>query len=257
VDLTPYTGLGQFGPAYRRMLEQDCHAPGSVDRLLQQRMVRLCAATAGHLYSGFTPAEARYQSGSRPVLERAAAALATMEDVAAFCAAIAERAPAGLDDLLVGGTEEQIIERGCDWCTDLARVACALCQVRGVPARIIYLADVEQAYSGHAIIEARRAGVWGAVDPTGSVVYRHPGGRPASTWDLMSDADLLMRHAPAPFTTVGQFRRAAVANYFIGDSAFYAYTVSGPNAYYRSILEMSGKGWPGGLRWLHGEDRRG
>ena len=34
----------------------------------------------------------------------------------------------------------------------------------------------------------------------------------------------------------------------------YDYAVSPINDYYRSILEMSGRGWPGGLRWLHGED---
>jgi len=31
--------------------------------------------------------------------------------------------------------------------------------------------------------------------------------------------------------------------------------VSGINAHYRAILEMSRKGWPGGLRWLFGEER--
>ncbi|MBE3576189.1 MAG: hypothetical protein IMX00_00585 [Limnochordales bacterium] len=34
----------------------------------------------------------------------------------------------------------------------------------------------------------------------------------------------------------------------------YNYDPSGLNPYYRSILEMAERGWPAGLRWLHGED---
>jgi hypothetical protein len=254
MDLMPYTGIGQSGAAYRRMFEGDCHAPCSVDRVLFGRMVRICPETADCLYGGFTPAQTGYMYGMRPELERLAAGLETVEEIAAFCVGVAARAPAGLEGLLVGGTEEQIIQRGSDWCTDLARVACALCQVVGLPARIVYLADVERAYSGHAIVEAHRGGAWGAVDPTGNVVYQHPDGRPATTWELTNYAGLVMRHGPAPFTTPGQFRRAAVANYSISDRACYDYTVSGLNDYYRSILGMSERSWPGGLRWLHGED---
>ena len=39
------------------------------------------------------------------------------------------------------------------------------------------------------------------------------------------------------------------------DSDTYDYTVTGLNEYYRAILTMANKGWPGGLRWLHGESR--
>jgi hypothetical protein len=265
MDLTPYTGLDQFGPAYRRMLEGDCHALGSVDRVLLERMVRICAETAGYLYSHFTPAEVCYRDGSRPQLETAAARVASVganaegriEGILEVCADVVRRAPDGLADLRVGGPEERIIERGTDWCTDLARVACALCQVNRIPARIVYLADIGQAYSGHAIIEGYRAGAWGAADPTGNVIYRHGTGRPATTWELMNDPELLMRHAPAPYTNPGQFRCAAVADYSICRCESYDYAESGLNDYCRSILEMSVNGWPGGLRWLHGEDAAG
>ncbi len=45
-----------------------------------------------------------------------------------------------------------------------------------------------------------------------------------------------------------------MANYFCRQSEAYDYTITGLNAYCISILEMSNQGWPGGLRWLHGED---
>ncbi|MGH2586405.1 MAG: transglutaminase domain-containing protein, partial [Dehalococcoidia bacterium] len=114
-----------------------------------------------------------------------------------------------LDAMVVGGTEEEIIERGSDWCTDLARVACVLCQVAGIPARLVYLADTRRAYGAHAIIEAYRGAAWGALDPTTGVVYRHPDGRPASTWDLQRDRRLLASHwldTARRSERVGQFR---------------------------------------------------
>ena len=43
-------------------------------------------------------------------------------------------------------------------------------------------------------------------------------------------------------------------NYFVWEADQYDFTVSALNAYTRSILEQSARGWPGGLRWLHGED---
>ena len=100
----------------------------------------------------------------------------------------------------------------------------------------------------------RRAGAWGAVDASTDVVYRHGDGRPASTWDLMADPALIEAHGPAPYTSRGQFRRAALSNYPVWESSRYDYSQSRPNDYYRSILDMALKGWPGGLRWLHGED---
>jgi hypothetical protein len=128
-----------------------------------------------------------------------------------------------------------------------------------VPARLVILANTAVAYSGHVIIEAHRDAAWGAVDTSTAVVYRHPDGKPASVWELMNQPRLVEAHwkgASTFYTTVGQFRAAAISNYSLWESASYDYTVSPLNAYYRSILEMSLRGWPGGLRWLHGEDRR-
>jgi len=266
-DLSKYQGVGQFGRAYRIMLENDPNAPGSVDRVLREQMVRLCRETAGWLYAGYTPVQVGYRPGSRPELEgHLAAALAgcgTEEEKIArinrFCASVQERAGDDLDTAVFGGTEEEIIARGSQWCTEIARAACVLCQIAGLPARMVYLLDTEQAYSGHAIIEVYRGGFWGAVCPETDVIYRCPGGAPASTWELMNAPALIEMHWRGPstlYTTPGQFRGAAVSNYFAWEHQCYNYLVSPINGYYRSILEMSLRGWPGGLRWLHGEDRR-
>jgi hypothetical protein len=134
-----------------------------------------------------------------------------------------------------------------------------LCQIAGLPSRIVYLFDLSHAYSGHAIIEAYRSDKWGAVDSTTGVIYSTAGGVPATVWELMNDTELIRRHRAdlhAFYTKPEQFQAAGIANYFSWERDRYDYTVSGLNDYYRSVLTMSNRGWPGGLRWLHGEDTK-
>ncbi|WMM23966.1 hypothetical protein RBU61_13670 [Tissierella sp. MB52-C2] len=51
-----------------------------------------------------------------------------------------------------------------------------------------------------------------------------------------------------------QFSGIAISNYYINEHINYDYSVSGINQYYKGILEMSDKGWPGGIRWLCNEN---
>jgi len=247
------------------MLANDAHAEGSVDRVVLARMIRLCRETADYLYGSFTPLDVRDEGGNRPelrsILDRICPATGSKGDavdpIVDFTAALARYVDPDLNAMVMGGTEEEIIQRGSDWCPDVARVACALCHIAGVPARIVWLLNLEAAYSGHVIIEAFHAGNWGALDPCTGVVYRHADGRPASTWHLMHDPALVEGYARDPkafYTSVGQFCSAGLANYFFWDADQYVYSTSHLNEYYFSILTMSDKGWPGGLRWLHGED---
>ena len=266
MDLSRFTGAGAFGRAYRVMMENDAHGAGSVDRRLVQTMVRLCGETADYLYASFTPLAVKYRRGSRRQLERVVARAqpkavgdeAALAAIVAFTRQLGDRAEQDLDRMRVGGTEEEIIRSGSDWCTDVARVACVLCQVAGFPSRLVYLFNLDQAYSGHVIIETWREARWGALDANTAVVYRIPDGSPASVWDLMNDPSLIEAHGAHPrafYTTVGQFRAAGVANYICWEPERYDYTVSGLNEYYPSILDQSDKGWPGGLRWLREENR--
>ena len=267
LDIARYSGIGQFGPAYRFMLDNDSHAAGSVDRVLMERMIRLCPDTATYLYDSYTALDIKHQPGSRPELERwvgkaiadAGSPEKLTERIAAFTAGLQENvAHDGPDEMLLGGTEEEIISRGSDWCTDVARVGCVLCQIAGLPSRSVNLFDTGQAYSGHVIIETYRQEQWGAIDTTTGVVYRHADGRPASAWELMNEPELIESHARSPLaaytSTRGQFAGAAISNYFVWQSETYSYGVSSINDYYWSILALAGRGWPGGLRWLHGEE---
>ena len=264
--LSQYPGTGAFGAAYQFMLENDTHAPGSVDRKLARSMVRLCTETAYELCSDFTSTEIAYSRGTRPKLESILAEILpekayaeeTVSAIAAFTHNLGERAERDLRKMQVGGTEEEIIARGSDWCTDVARVACVLLQISGIPCRIVNLFDLDQAYSGHVIVEACRTGVWGAADSSAGVVYRKSDTMPVTVWELMNNPSLLEAYSvkAAGYARAGQFRAAGIANYYCWEHDRCGYTVSGINAYYRSILEMSNRGWPGGLRWLFGEDAR-
>ena len=114
-----------------------------------------------------------------------------------------------------------------------------------------------KAYSAHAILEVYRNEVWGAVDPLTKVIYRNNLNNPVSVWELMNNKKLIKFHykgEATPYTTVSLFSGVAITNYYLYKCKNYNYSISRINEYYRSILRMSEKGWPGGLRWIHGED---
>ena len=265
MDISRHQGIDQFGKVYRITLENDPHASGSVDRVLAETMVRLCTETADYLYKGYSLTWTRYERGTRPLLERYVADAGALQgpspdrvaSVVDFCQSLGARAADDLDGMRFGGTEEQIIARGSDWCTDVARVACAMCQVAGVPARLVSLFNLSQAHSGHDIIEVFSEGFWGAADPLNGLVYRHPNGRPATTWELMNDERLVRRSwedRSSFYADPLQFEGAAVCNYPIWRASDFDYTVCPLNDYSRRVLEMANAGWPSGLRWLHGEE---
>ena len=133
-------GPASLPVAYQRMLQRDVHAPNSVDRVLISQMIRLTEASADFLYREYTPTKALYDRGSRPELESAvkrvlqipdlesyAVSHESLHQIVKFLARIASRADeVALEDLIFGGTEERILTRPTDWCTDLARAACVM-----------------------------------------------------------------------------------------------------------------------------------
>jgi len=251
-------GPGWFGPAYAEMMRHDPHAPGSIDRRLLDTAVGLDAMSAPRLYAPESARGQVYRRGARPRLEAIVAAMdgtdpeSTLERIARWTSNLSARAPHRIADLRFGGTDEAIIARGSDWCSDVARVAATLARVAGTPSRLVQLADVRRPYTGHTVLEAYRDGRWGCVDAVAAVVYRRPDGAPASAWELMSHPSWFPRRR---VSLSGPFRRCAIAEYRIPDRSSRLYRTTRVNAYYRSVLRMADRAWPGGLRWLHGEDR--
>ena len=70
MNLASLTGPKAFGRAYRRMLDNDPHAPVSADREIVTSMIRLCDETARYLYEGYTSRSIGYVAGTRSGLER-------------------------------------------------------------------------------------------------------------------------------------------------------------------------------------------
>ncbi len=242
------------------MMRRDPHAPGTVDRIVLRSMVGLDARTARPLYAASSVHPPGYRPGSRPALERIVRrwappgrpAPARVREVVRRLHRTASDAASAIEAMRFGGTEEAILARRSDWCTDVARVGCALFQVAGFPSRLVAVVESPRAYSGHMLVEVWTDGRWSAVDPTRGIVYRDAAGRGRSTWELLrSRAD----GHPAVSVRSFPFDRAAIAEYRIRPPTGRRYRVSRPTAYYRSILRESARGWPGGLRWLHGEDR--
>lgn len=54
INIALYTGINQFGPAYKILVENDTHAPKSVDWILLENMIKLCPETVDYLYSEYT-----------------------------------------------------------------------------------------------------------------------------------------------------------------------------------------------------------
>jgi hypothetical protein len=76
-------------------------------------------------------------------------------------------------------------------------------------------------------------------------------------WELKADPELIEAHRReegTTYTRAGQFQGAAISNYPAHEWRRYQYPVRPINDYYRPILTKSLQGWPGGLRWIHGEN---
>ena len=241
-------GLGIFGRQYEIMYKNDVHAVGTVDRVLCEQMIKLDDNSKEYLYNSHTDLSCRYKPGARVFLEgivnslRGLTPRETVENIISYCRNIVINCDTDTEELVFGGTEEEIITRGTYWCTDIARVACVMFQIAGLPSRIIITANTKSAYSGHVVTEVYYSNRWEVADPTSGKIYRDAAGISKSTWDIHNEK------------LDGQFGAVAVSNYYVDDKEKYSYETSRVNDYYREILKHSAEQWAGGVRWVHGED---
>lgn len=168
----------------------------TVDAALVDHQIRLCAETREYLYRA--PGPVRYQQGTRPRLEQYA------RQATAGCHTDFDRAIALMDHLKLlyqkcngrilfyGGTEEELLQKGEQLCECLSRLQCALCEVLGIPARII-----THCYGGHVTTEIFTDGKWWYLDPRAGLYMLGKDGKPASLWELWQDPALLSRQPEA------------------------------------------------------------
>ena len=254
-DLRAYTGLAgaerivgeQRRAAYIVNYNQlDVNYSGTVDFQLRRKLVVLCPQTADFLYRVYAPIRASYAAGSRPELEdvvrRATSQARTPEEKALalmrFCRDVHQevgREPSH-EDYVYGGTEEELIAKGEWLCEGLSRLYVALCEVAGIPGRIVY-----HVIGGHVTAEVF-VGTWAYVDPRMGVYFRRADGSFASAWDLMNDPSIMDQQNDAVKRDVSYqstwrervsrcqdffFHPSEVngfVNYRLADAPFYDYT---------------------------------
>lgn len=239
------TGYDIFGKAYGVMLRNDLHASESVDHKFLREMILLDAESAAFLY-GKKPegidmrTHELYSFAQR---FRGRDDHQTVENILAYTSQIAKHYDVEFEQMLFGGTEKQILERGTDWCADMARVGAVLLVCNGIPARILHLANPERAYNGHVVVEAFYEGKYGVCDFIyGYCFYdREP-----------LDAETLQRHeeylAGYREDYRGLYCLVGINEYDPTD-ADNNYTVSTPNEYTKKIIETDHQD-----RWFMGEE---
>jgi hypothetical protein len=234
----------------------------SVDYQITLNEIRLCEATAEHVYSKFTPTKLKYKRGSRPELEKVldkvlAGATGERERVLAifrFVRDLYKGKPAGFDtvgDAFHGGTEEEVIKKFSRMCNEQSRVFCVLCQIAGIPARYI-----GHHIGGHATNEAFVEGRWAYFDNRGKYFVK-PDGTLASAWEVWRDLSIIDRQPPevrreiCPDVDYLPTRRyfapielIVVSNYFAWDRAKYGYGWIWNTPELRANVTEARKEWP-------------
>ncbi len=150
--------------------------------------------TAKYLYESYTPTEVRYKPGTLPSYEKIVAqytaGLTNPRDkaVALLTHAMLDKVQhPSIPPMCVdpgkdrGVDDEALLASGRAWCNEQARVFARLCQVAGIPARMIFL--FRTPVGGHVITEFYADGHWCMADNSWFCVFPDANGR------LMSAAE--------------------------------------------------------------------
>jgi hypothetical protein len=236
-------GRAAFGPEIERLLAEDPHRSGSVDAVLLDQQQRLTFQSQAGLYAA--PSDTPpYVPGTRPELEAwvrvvAGDALHPLQIGVAltrFCALVPTRFPTeerstasgfygDFSTYLCGGTEEEVIKKGSPLAAERARVLCAMAQVAGLPARIVFLARSAPA-ERHAVTEIFMQGRWSIFDGCSGRFYAWPKHGYASVWEVQRLPIMVDRaadHGRQRYVDSAYFHNAGIAAYDVGDFASYQY----------------------------------
>jgi len=238
-------GYGVFGKAYEVMYAHDLHNPASIDHELMKNMILLDDQSAAILYSRVV----RHNYGGHELYQfaqqfKASIEKETIQNVLRYTQEIAAAFDTDFDDMLFGGTEKQILDRGTDWCSDMARVGAVLLQCLGIPCRMLYLANPGKAYNGHVVNEAFYEGRYGVVDFIYG--YQFYDRTPKSAFEIQRNPEIL---AAYPESYQGLFSAIAISEYdpcTPGNN----YSISRPNDYYLKLIHTDHENM-----WLMGEDQ--
>ena len=163
----------------------------NVDGALLDEQILFCSDTIDYLY-GEECRKTYYVKGSRPQLEKIVNQLTENAKtdfdraicVLRFCRDLYRKNDGRL--LFFGGSEEDLINKGEQLCECLARLMVALCEIMGIPGRII-----THIVGGHLTCELCVDGSWGYFDPRTGLFFIKKDGKLASLYDLISDPSII------------------------------------------------------------------
>lgn len=159
-----------------------------IDRWQANHFIVYRPETAAFLDGPYTPLTVHYKPGLLPLHERTAAEYAGHLKTAVGKATVfvtrtlPERIPHATVPPIGAGCrtdraldDEPLLASGCGFCNEQARVFIRLCQVSGIPARLVFLFYADHA-TGHTTAEFWTGSKWAMVDVSWYAVFPGPDG---------------------------------------------------------------------------------
>ena len=238
-------GYDVFGEAYGYMLRNDLHDINSIEHKLMQEQIKLDSVSEPFLYGGYQisyPLENHelYLFSQQFKTDNE---LDSIKLLIKYTYKLAKNFDVPLDKMFFGGSEREILDRGTDWCFDLARLAAVLLDCIGLTSRFVFVADPNIAYHGHVLLEVYYNDSWGVVDPLFGYIFYDS--KPISAKEIYYSSQLLAMDEDYK----NMFKQIAIAEYNPNDSDN-KYIVSRCNEYTYKLNNIKQDG-----TWLLGEDK--
>jgi hypothetical protein len=179
----PFQGKAGLSEAWSRRPGPLGSSVAGLDRWQANHFIVYRPETAKFLYSSYTPLKVDYRSGTWPTFEKLAAkytaGLKSNKDKA--LALLTKALPDNFRHPTIppyGGKarpdrnleDEALLESHCGWCNEQARVFVRLCQVIGIPARLVFLFYADER-SGHVVAEFYAEERWSMADTSWWCVF--------------------------------------------------------------------------------------
>ena len=242
-------GFDIFGKAYGYMFRNDLHDENSVDYNFLRKMILLDSESDELLYDS-----SKYTISNKIVHHelynfaqqfKGSSWIESMRNILDYTRKIVEDFNLPFENMIFGGTEKEIIERGTDWCTDISRVGCALLQCLNIPCRMVTLVNTKMAYNGHTVCEAIVEGKFIMCDFTYGVIGYLD--KEYSVKSLLSDCYKTEKIYSGTISLndnleyiQGLFDKAAFSDYNITEN--HSYDKSKPNEYYLKMMRLDHDG---------------
>lgn len=238
-------GYDVFGKAYGYMLRNDLHDINSIEHKLLQEQIRLDSVSEPFLYGGYQisyPLE-NHELYTFSQQFKTNNELDSIKSLITYTYELASNYNVPLENMLFGGKEKEILDRGTDWCFDLARLAAVLLDCIGLTSRFIFVANPNKAYHGHVLLEVYYNNFWGVVDPLYGYIFYDT--KPISAKEILYSSQLMTMSEDYK----NMFKQIAIAEYNPNDEDN-KYIVSKCNEYTYKLNTIKQDG-----TWLFGEDK--